>query len=140
MPTAATRKPPPKHRAETNMDLRGPTRSTQRPKTAADRPRRTMAIENVQPTSVNFQSDGAEWVMPINLVRGKLKVENAYAWPIDRCTARAAGGTKKRLKPAGAMVTSRSRNDDIGFPTSIAVINYKTNMLLFRLTCHRGPI
>lgn len=74
------------------------------------------------------------------LVRGKLKVENAYTWPIDRCTARAAGGTKKRLKPAGAMVTSRSRNDDIGFPTSIAVINYKANMPLFRLTCHRGPI
>ncbi len=56
-----------------------------------------MAIEKVQPTSVNFQSPGAAWLIPINLVNGRLKVEKAYAWPIDRCTARAAGGTRKRL-------------------------------------------
>ena len=55
-----------------------------------------MAMENVQPTSFRFQSPGAEWVMPISLVSGRLKVENAYAWPIDRCTARAAGGTIER--------------------------------------------
>ncbi len=55
-----------------------------------------IAIEKVQPTSVSFQSPGAEWVMPMSLVSGKLKVENAYAWPIDKCTARAAGGTEKR--------------------------------------------
>src|SRR5271166_5859406 len=97
MPTAATMKPPPKHNAAVNIDLRGPTRSTQRPKTAADSPRMAIAIEKVHPTSVNFQSEGSECVMPSNLVNGKLNVEKAYAWPIDRCTASAAGGTRKRL-------------------------------------------
>ena len=37
-----------------------------------------MAMENTQPTSVNFQSPGAEWVRPMSLVSGRLKVENAY--------------------------------------------------------------
>ena len=69
--------PPPKHRAAVNIDLRGPTRSTQRPNRAADRPRKAIAIENVQPTSVSFQSPGAEWLKPMSLVSGKLKVENA---------------------------------------------------------------
>ena len=80
---AATMKPPPKHRAATNIDMRGPTRSTQRPNRAAERPRTAMAMENVHPTSVNFQSPGADWVIPISLVSGKLKVEKAYTWPID---------------------------------------------------------
>ena len=42
------------------MDLRGPTRSTQRPNTAADEPRTTMAMEKIQPTSFRFQSPGAD--------------------------------------------------------------------------------
>ena len=74
---ADTMKPPPKHSAATNMDLRGPTRSTQRPNRAAERPRMAMAMENVQPTSLIFQSPGAEWSIPISLVRGRLNTEKA---------------------------------------------------------------
>src|ERR1700735_3108222 len=101
--------PPPKHRAATNIDMRGPTRSTQRPNRAAATPRTAIAIENVQPTSVNFQSAGADWVIPISLVSGKLKVEKAYACPIHNCTARAAGGTSIRSKSGGAIVLSLLR-------------------------------
>src|SRR5258706_4396489 len=113
IPTAESRNPPEKHRAATNIDLRGPTRSTQRPNMAAEAPRNTMAREKTQPISFKFQSCGTDWVNPISFVSGRLKVEKAYAWPMERCTARAAGGTKKRLKPGSAMVLSRSKNDDI---------------------------
>src|SRR5882757_679987 len=117
MPTAETKNPPEKHSADANIDLRGPTRSTQRPKTAADEPRKTMAIEKIQPTSFKFQSPGAVCVSPMSLVSGRLKVENAYACPMHRCTARAAGGTRNRLKPGPATVFSRARNvDDISGP------------------------
>jgi hypothetical protein len=70
-------KPPPKHSADTNMALRGPTRSTQRPNSAAERPKMAMAMENVHPTSLRFQSPGAEWSIPISLLRGRLKTEKA---------------------------------------------------------------
>ena len=36
-----------------------------------------MAIEKIQPRSFKFQSPGADWVRPISLVSGRLKVENA---------------------------------------------------------------
>src|ERR1700684_1108211 len=35
---------------------------------------------------------------------------------MQRCTARAAGGTMNRLKPGPATVFSRSKNDDISGP------------------------
>ena len=97
MPIAETRKPPLKHSAATNMALRGPTVSTQRPKTAADRPRNTIAIENIQPSCTSVQSPGADLVSPISLLSGRLKVENAYTWPMHKCTQSAAGGTRNRL-------------------------------------------
>jgi hypothetical protein len=43
-----------------------------------------MAIEKIQPRSVSFQSSGADFVMPISLVIGRLKTLNAYAWPMHR--------------------------------------------------------
>src|ERR1700742_1111586 len=109
MYTAEIMNPVAKHRAATNIDLRGPTRSTHRPKSAAEEPRKTIAIENIQPTSFKFQSPGADCVMPSSLVSGKLKVEKAYAWPMHRCTASAAGGTWNRLNPGGATVLSRAK-------------------------------
>ena len=36
-----------------------------------------MAIEKIQPSSVSFQSSGADLVMPISLVIGRLKTLNA---------------------------------------------------------------
>ena len=41
-----------------NIARRGPTRSTQVPKTAADRPSITIAIENTNPIDV---SDASKW-------------------------------------------------------------------------------
>ena len=48
-----------------------------RPITAADSPSTTMAIEKIQPSSVSFQSSGADFVMPISLVIGRLNTLNA---------------------------------------------------------------
>ena len=36
-----------------------------------------MATLKIQPSSVSFQSSGADWVMPISLVIGRLKTLNA---------------------------------------------------------------
>jgi len=36
-----------------------------------------MAMEKIQPSSVSFQSSGADFVMPISLVIGRLKTLNA---------------------------------------------------------------
>src|SRR6185437_14884955 len=56
MPRAPTRKPTDQKQAAVNMDLRGPTRSTQVPATAADNPSITIAIENTMPI----------WVFPVS--------------------------------------------------------------------------
>ena len=76
-PTAATRKPQPKQSAEVNMARRGPPSSTQRPKTAAEAPRKKMAMLKIQPRSVSFQSSGADWVMPISFDIGRLNTLKA---------------------------------------------------------------
>ena len=68
-----------------------------------------MAIEKIQPTCASVQSPGADVLTPSSFVSGRLNVENAYAWPIDRWTASAAAGTSQRLNPGGAMLRSRGR-------------------------------
>ena len=52
MPTEPTRKPAAQQHAAVNIALRGPTFSTQVPKTAALRPSITMAIEKTKPIAV----------------------------------------------------------------------------------------
>src|SRR5262245_55521615 len=94
------------------MARRGPPSSTQRPNTAAEPPRNSIASEKIQPSSVSFQSPGTDWLMPRSLVIGRLKTLSAYACPIHRCTHSAAGGTIQRLNPGFATVCSRSRNDN----------------------------
>ncbi len=71
------------------MVLRGPLRSTHVPPNAAARPSMTMAIEKM--TAI-----GVPWV-PKWSCNGVLKTLNAYTCPMDRCTARAAGGMSQRL-------------------------------------------
>ena len=68
---------PAKHSAAVNIARRGPPSSTQRPKTAAEAPRKTMAKLNIQPSSVNFQSPGADCVIPRSFVIGKLNTLKA---------------------------------------------------------------
>src|SRR6516165_3375681 len=51
-------KPPDQHNAAVNIARRGPPSSTQRPNTAADMPRKKMAIEKIQPSSGILQSLG----------------------------------------------------------------------------------
>src|SRR5215469_16153461 len=110
-PIAEIRKPPAQHSAAVNIARRGPPSSTQRPNTAEETPRKKIAMEKIQPRSVNFQSSGVDCVMPRSFVIGRLNTLNAYAWPMHRCTHKAAGGTIHRLKPGPATVWLRSRND-----------------------------
>jgi len=77
MPIADTKNPPLKHMAAVNIARRGPPSSTHRPSRAADAPRKKMPILKIHPSSVNFQSPGAGFVMPISLVIGRLKTLKA---------------------------------------------------------------
>ncbi len=55
-----------------------------------------MAIEKIHPTVVSAQSPGALSVMPRVRVSGRLKTEKAYACPMERWMASAAGGMRHR--------------------------------------------
>src|SRR5690349_4682093 len=101
MPRAEMKKPPPQQQAATNPAFRGPSRSTHAPKRAADEPRNTKNKVNIVPSVSTVQSLGADLVMPIAWLSGSQKTLNPYAMPMDRCTARAAGGTSHRLNPGG---------------------------------------
>src|SRR5690349_6437815 len=109
MAAAAMRNPPEKHTADANIAFLGPTRSTQRPNTAAERPRNTIATLKTQPIVLSFQSPGADSAPPINRESGRLKTLNAYACPIDKWIASAAGGIRHLEKSGPATVCSRSR-------------------------------
>src|SRR6185312_7771490 len=111
MPKAEIKNPPAQHKAAVNIARRGPPSSTHRPNTAAEPPRNSIASEKIHPSSVSFQSPGADCVMPSSLVIGKLKTLSAYACPIHKCTQSAAGGTSQRLYTGFAIVCSRSRNE-----------------------------
>jgi len=91
------KKPPPQQHAATNPAMRGPSRSTHAPNTAADDPRKTKKSVYIVPSASTLQSPGAECVMPIAWLSGSQKTLNPYAMPIDRWTASAAGGTSQRL-------------------------------------------
>ena len=56
-----------------------------------------MATLNTQPMVLNDQSPADDAVIPSVRESGMLNTLNAYAWPMDRCTASAAGGTRQRL-------------------------------------------
>src|SRR6185503_7422619 len=104
MPIAEMTNPPPQQQAATNPAFRGPSRSTHAPKRAAEDPRNTKNSVNIVPSVSTLQSPGADLVMPIAWLSGSEKTLKPYAMPIDRCTARAAGGTSQRLNPGGAIV------------------------------------
>ena len=59
MPSEPITNPELQHRAEVTIALRGPTRSTQVPSTAAERPSITMAIEKIHATAVCEESKRA---------------------------------------------------------------------------------
>src|SRR5688572_22024427 len=109
-PSAEMKKPEAKQHAEANIALRGPSRSIHFPNTAAEIPRNAIAMEKIHASGGCSQSwPGTCFVTPMTCVSGILNTLNAYAWPIDRCTASAAGGTSQRLNPGGAIECWRSR-------------------------------
>src|SRR3981081_2065377 len=95
-PTPATIKPPQNREAEANIAARGPADSTQRPNTAAERPRNTMARLKIQTRLAIDQSQGvAQMACAVagehmccaaqsSWANGLLKTLNAYAWPMHR--------------------------------------------------------
>src|SRR5437763_9153832 len=111
MPRAEMKNPPPQQMPATTPAFRGPSRSTQRPKSAADDPRKTIASVNVHVSVLIFQSPGADAVMPIARLNGSQKTLNPYAMPMDRWMASAAGGTSHRLKPGPAVIRSFDSSD-----------------------------
>src|SRR5215216_3905031 len=105
--------PPDQQKAATTPAFRGPTRSSQAPKSAAEEPRKTKKRVNIQPRVLIFQSPGAGWVMPIARLNGSQNTLKPYAIPIDRWIARAAGGTSQRLNPGPATIRSFESNPAI---------------------------
>src|SRR4051812_31432240 len=90
-PRAEIRNPPPQQKAATTPALRGPSRSSQPPKMAADEPRKTKNMVYIQPSVLIFQSQavvvscwkklmllgqGTGWVMPMALLSGSQKTLN----------------------------------------------------------------
>src|SRR5260370_32486984 len=106
MPTAEIMNPPPQQQAATTAALRGPSRSTQAPNSAADEPRNTKNSVYIHPSVLTFQSSGAGLAIPIARPSGSQKTLKPYAIPIDKWIASAAGGTSHRLNPGGAMMQS----------------------------------
>ena len=84
MPTAEMKNPPPQQIAATTPALRGPSRSTQRPNSAADDPRKTIASVNVHVSVLTFQSPAAGFAMPIARLSGSQNTLRPYAIPIER--------------------------------------------------------
>src|SRR5580692_591634 len=123
MPMAPSARPPAQHTAATTPALRGPTRSSQPPQSAAETPSTTKNSVNIQPMLATRQSQvvvnsscisdmsgqalGA--VSPMARDSGSQNTLNPYAMPIQRWMQSAAGGTSQRLKPAVAIVRSLSR-------------------------------
>ena len=70
-------KPPLKQRAAVNIVLRGPTRSTQRPKHRRRKSEKKMARLKIHASDGCDQSSGADLVTPMILVSGNLKTLNA---------------------------------------------------------------
>ena len=79
-----------------------------------------MAMLKIQPSVVSFQSSGADSVMPMTRVSGMLKTLKAYAWPMHRWIASAAGGTSQREYPRRRRCARgrEMRRDSYGCPTS----------------------
>src|SRR5262249_45883860 len=120
---APSTSPPAQQNAATTPALRGPARSSQPPQSAAARPSTTKKSVYIQPRLATRQlqvvvnnslitemlaQDGSA-VPPIARESGSQNTENPYAMPMHRWMHSAAGGTSQRLKPAAAMMRSRSR-------------------------------
>src|SRR5262245_6343772 len=105
MPSAEMKKLPPQHSAATTPALRGPSRSTKRPKMAAEEPSRTKNSEYMMLSLLIG--------VPRDCESGSQKTLTPYAMPIERWIASAAGGTSQRLYPVGAMIRSLAKRPGI---------------------------
>ena len=84
MPAADTKNPPLQQHAATTPALRGPSRSTHAPNSAADDPSITKNSVNIQPSVLIFQSSGADAVIPMARLSGSQNTLNPYAMPMHR--------------------------------------------------------
>ncbi len=84
MPSADRKKPPLQQQAATTPALRGPSRSSHGPNTAAEEPSITKNSVYIHPSVLTFQSSGAEAVMPMARLSGSQNTLNPYAMPIER--------------------------------------------------------
>ena len=73
IPSAERKKPPLQQHAATTPALRGPSRSSQGPNTAADDPSITKNSVYIQPRVLTRQSPGAGAVMPMARLSGSQK-------------------------------------------------------------------
>ena len=76
--------PPLQQQAATTPALRGPSRSTQAPKSAAEDPSITKKSVNIQPSVLIFQSPGAGCVIPMARLSGSQKTLKPYAMPMHK--------------------------------------------------------
>src|SRR5437870_4326681 len=106
--------PPPQQHAATKPALRGPSRSTQAPNSAADDPRNTKNSVYIAPSVRTDQSPGADFVIPMARLSGSQNTLNPYAMPIDKWTASAAGGTSQRLNDGEAIVRALDSTRALG--------------------------
>src|SRR5262245_27848045 len=96
-PMAEMKNPPPQQSAATTPALRGPSRSTHAPNSAADEPSITKNSVYIQPSVLIFQSSGADVVMPTARLSGSQKTLKPSAIPLERDMASAACGPSNRL-------------------------------------------
>ncbi len=110
-PNAPIRKPPPKQSAAANIARRGPPSSTQRPK-----PRPRAEEENgdgeIQPSSVSFQSSGADW-RPRSAWHRQVEDAERVDLADAEMNAERRRGTIQRLNP--------------GFSDRMATVKYREN-------------
>jgi len=119
-PMAETKNPPPKHSAAVTSPC-----AVQRAPSSGRRWRQTVPETRwrwripIRPGPASSRR-GPNRLMPSSRVSGRLKVENAYAWPMDKCTASAAGGRDIDCSQPAQRMRARSRKERVTGYSSFA--------------------
>ena len=90
--------------------MRGPSRSSHGPNTAAEEPSITKNSVYIQPSVLIFQSSGAGRGDADRAAERQPEHAEAVGHPDRQVNGERGGRTSHRLKPGGAMMRSRERN------------------------------